>query len=369
MLRKTVTRFVNGEIAHHARKDDLNPLYALENTKSLAKLKILGMRVPQKYGGSGRSLFDSVIVLEEVAKADASTAVILQVQHNASPVYIMMFGEEKIKAKFLPQLVSGKILFSMAQTEPNVGSSLNELTTTATPSGDYYVVNGNKCMITMGRNADVHLVYVRFEDDNSIGCLLIEKGTPGFYQGGHEDFLGLKGLDSGELVFNGCKVPRENVLLKGNGSLRKMLQLFNGTRVGLASISLGISEAAFEESLKYAKSRTVSRKLLIDHQGIRWKLADMAVKIECMRQLVYSAARDISEEGFPGILAASAAKLVCSDGAIDITNMAMTVFGGYGYSKEFPIERYLRDARGAIFLGGMPAVLRNAIGSRLKAVG
>jgi butyryl-CoA dehydrogenase len=365
-VKEVIVKFVKNEISPLASRWDEKGEYPAENMKRFADLGILGLRIPPKYGGSGKSLFDSVLILEQIAKVDASTAINLHIQQNASPIYILEYGTEKVRKRFLPLLASGKILFSMAQTEPNAGSSLNDLRTTAKSAGDYYILNGTKCMITMGKNADVHLVYVRFDDDQSIGCLLVEKSREGFSTGGKEDFLGLRGLDSHELVFQDCQVPKENVLIKGPGSLKKMLTMFNGTRVGLASVSLGIASGAFEETLRYSKIRTVSSRPLIERQGIQWKLADMLIKIEEMRQMVYSAANDTSLSGFPGILSSSAARIVASEGTVEVTNMAMDIFGSYGYSKEYPIERYLRDARGTTFIGGTPEILRNAIGGYLK---
>jgi len=349
-----------------AGKWDENRQYPLENMKSFAKLGLLGLRIPKKYGGSGRSLLDAVIVLEQIAKADASTAVNLHVQLNASPLYIISYGSDKLKKKFLPPFVSGKALFSMAQTEPEVGSNLTELTTLAKPEGSFYVVRGTKSMITMGANADVHLVYLRFDDDNSIGCVLIEKDTEGFSVGKRESFLGLRGLGSAELVFQNCRIPEENVILKGPESLRKMLVLFSGTRVGLASISLGIAGAAFEEALKYSRLRTIAGNPLISFQGLQWKLADMAIDLEAMKHLVYSAAKDTKQNGFPDQFTSSVAKIAASEGAVRITNTALEIFGGYGYSREFPMERYLREAKGMVFVGGTVDVMRNAIGSFLR---
>lgn len=364
-VQEVIVKFVKNEILPFARRWDENKEYPYENMKKFADLGILGLRIPARYGGSGRSLFESVLILEQIAKADASTAVNLHIQHNGSPIYILEYGAEKLRKKFLPLLPSGKVLFSMAQTEPGAGSSLSDLATTAKASGDYYIVNGNKFMITMGKSADVHLVYVKFHDDNSLGCLLVEKGTSGLFQGGGENFLGLRGLNTGELVFNNCRVPQENVLIKGRGGLKKMLTLFNGTRVGLASISLGIAKAAFEEALKYAKVRTISGKSLIQYQGLQWKLADMAIKVEEMRRMVYFAAKDTSVNGFPSPFISSAARIVASEGAVEVTNMAMNIFGAYGYSKEYPIERFLRDAKGTTYIGGTPEVLRNTIGHDL----
>jgi len=366
LMPKIMARFVKDEIAPLAKRWDESREYPQENMRKFAEMRILGMRIPPKYGGSGRSLFDSVLILEQIAKADPSTAINLHIQHNASPIYIIHCASDSVKKKYLLPFVSGKILFSMAQTEPDVGSNLNDLSTLAKKVGDHYIVNGAKCMITLGRSADVHLVYVKFEDDNSTGCLLVEKDQAGLYQGGHEDFLGLRGLDSGELIFNDCKIPEENVLIKGRGGLKQMLTFFNGTRVGLASISLGIAEAAFEEALTYSKIRTIYRKPLIEYQGLQWQLADMAIRIEEIKQLVYSAAKDTSLNGLPNRFISSAARIVASEGAIEITNMAMSIFGAYGYSKEYPIERYLRDARGTTFIGGTPEILRNAIGAYLK---
>ncbi|OEU44841.1 MAG: hypothetical protein BBJ60_06270 [Desulfobacterales bacterium S7086C20] len=366
LLKQCTSRFVKSQIMPQARKWDENKQYPLENMKKFAELGLLGLRIPKKYGGSGRGLLDAVIVLEQIAKADASTAVNLHVQLNASPLFVMLYSGEEVKRKLLPALVSGKALFSMAQTEPEVGSNLTELRTLARVEGSYYVVNGTKTMITMGSIAHVHLVYLRFDDDNSIGCLLLEKETKGFSVGKSENFLGLRGLGSTELVFQDCRVPKENLLLKGPGSLRKMLTLFNGTRVGLASISLGIAGAAFEEALKYSKLRTISGKPLIAFQGLQWKLADMAITLEAMKHLVYSAAKDTKLNGFPDQFTSSAARIFSSEGAIKIANTALDIFGGYGYSKEFPMERYLREAKGMTFVGGTIDVLRNAIGSYLS---
>lgn len=366
LIRKCTARLVKSQIMPLARNWDENRRYPLENMKKFAELGLLGLRIPKKYGGSERGLFDAVIVLEEIAKADASTAVNLHIQLNASPLYIVAYGGESLKRKFLPALISGKALFSMAQTEPEVGSDLTGLRTLARPEESYYVVNGTKTMITMGANADVHLIYLRFEDDNSIGCLVLEKDTEGFSVGKEEDFLGLRGLGSAELIFQDCRVPRENILIKGPGSLKKMLTLFNGTRVGLASISLGIAEAAFEEALRYSKLRTVSGKPLIAYQGLQWRLAEMAINIEAMKGLVYSAAHDTKLNGFPDQFTSSVARIAAGEGAVKITNMAMDMFGGYGYSKEFRVERYLREAKGMLYVGGTADVLRNAIGSYLK---
>jgi alkylation response protein AidB-like acyl-CoA dehydrogenase len=334
--------------------------------RQLGKLGILGLRVPTQYGGSGGSLFDAVFVLEEIAKIDASTATNLHVQLNATPIYIMKYGSEEIKEKFLTRLCEGRTLFSMAQTEPDVGSDLRDLRTTAKLEGSFYTINGTKSMISQAPVADVHLVYLRFSDDNSIGCLLVENGTEGLEVGKKEEFLGLRGMGSAELVFKDCRVQKDNVLVKGPGSLRKMLTLFNGTRVGLGSTSLGVAEAAFEEALAYSKIRIISGKPLIEYQGIQWKLTDMAIKIESMKHLVYSAALDTQVEGFPSPFNSSVARVSAAKGALEVTNMAMEILGGYGYSKEYSLERYLRDARGLTFTGGTLEVLYNTIAHYLR---
>jgi butyryl-CoA dehydrogenase len=366
MLLEMVKKFARNQILPEAKKRDEKGEYPIEIMRQLGKLGILGLRVPAQFGGSSGSLFDAVLVLEEIAKADASVATNLHVQLNATPIYIMKYGGEEIKQKFLARLCEGKTLFSMAQTEPDVGSDLRDLRTTARPKNNFYTVNGTKSMISQAPVADVHLVYLRFADDNSIGCLLVEDKTEGLEVGKKEEFLGLRGVSSAELVFKACRVPKENVLVKGSGSLRKMLTLFNGTRVGLSSISMGVAEAAFGEALAYSKVRMISGKPLIEYQGIQWKLADMAVKIESMKHLVYSAALDTQAEGFPSPFNSSVARIVAGKGALEITNMAMEIFGGYGYSTEYSLERYLRDARGLTFTGGTVEVLYNTIAHCLK---
>jgi len=366
MLLEMVKKFARNQILPEAKKRDEKGEYPLEIMRQLGKLGILGLRVPTQFGGSGGSLFDAVLVLEEIAKIDASTATNLHVQLNATPIYIMKYGSKEIKEKFLIRLCEGKTLFSMAQTEPDVGSDLRDLRTTARPENNFYAINGTKSMISQGPVADVHLVYLRFTDDNSIGCLLVENRTEGLEVGKKEEFLGLRGVGSAELVFKDCRVPKENVLVKGSGSLRKMLTLFNGTRVGLGSISMGVAEAAFEEALAHSKIRIISGKPLIEYQGIQWKLTDMAIKIESMKHLVYSAALDTQVEGFPSPFNSSVARVAAAKGALEVTNMAMEILGGYGYSKEYPLERYLRDARGLTFTGGTLEVLYNTIAHCLK---
>ncbi len=366
MLLEMVKKFARNQILPQAKKRDEKAEYPLEIMRQLGKLGILGLRVPAQFGGSGGSLFDAVLVLEEIAKTDASTAANLHVQLNATPIYIMKYGGEEIKEKFLTRLCEGETLFSMAQTEPDVGSDLRDLRTTARPENNFYTINGTKSMISLAPVADVHLVYLKFTDDNSIGCLLVENKTEGLEVGKKEEFLGLRGMSSAELVFKDCRVPRENVLVKGSGSLRKMLTLFNGTRVGLGSISMGVAEAAFEEALAHSKVRMISGKPLIEYQGIQWKLTDMVIKIECMKHLVYSAALDTQAEGFPSPLNSSVARVAAAKGALEVTNMAMEIFGGYGYSKEYSLERYLRDARGLTFTGGTLEVLYNTIAHCLR---
>jgi len=366
MLLEMVKKFARNEIVPQAKRRDEEAEYPLEIMRQLGKLGILGLRAPAQFGGSGGSLFDAVLVLEEIAKADASIAGNLHVQLNATPIYIMKYGGEEIKEKFLTRLCEGETLFSMAQTEPDVGSDLKDLRTTARPENDFYTISGTKSMISLASVADVHLVYLKFADDNSIGCLLVENKAEGLEVGKKEAFLGLRGMGSAELVFKDCRVPRENVLVKGPGSLRKMLTLFNGTRVGLGSISMGIAEAAFEEALAHSKVRMISGKPLIEYQGIQWKLADMVIKIECMKHLVYSAALDTQVEGFPSRLNSSVARVAAAKGALEVTNMAMEILGGYGYSKEYSLERYLRDARGLTFTGGTLEVLYNTIAHCLR---
>jgi alkylation response protein AidB-like acyl-CoA dehydrogenase len=366
MILDSVKRIIKEEILPDVKRRDEKGEFPLDAMNRFAELGLLGLRIPKEYGGSGQGLFESVLVLEEVAKADASTAVNLHIQLNGPPIYILEFGNEEMKNRYLPSLCSGKILFSMAQTEPDAGSSLADIKTLARPDGKNYIVNGKKVMIAMGKRANAHLVYVRFHDDNSIGCLIVQKETAGFSTGSVEDFLGLKGLESSELIFQDCPVPMENVLIKGHGAFQKMMSMFNGARIGLASISLGIAEAAFEDALRYTKVRIISGRPLMEFQGIQWKIAEMAIKIEAMRNIIHTASQDRSNGGYPGPFLSSIAKIMAAEGALKVTNMAMDIFGAYGYSKEYPIERYLRDARGATFLGGTPEVLRNRIMACLK---
>lgn len=345
MLQKVVREFAENEVAPIAAEIDQTHRFPKETFDKMAKVGFTGMNIPVEYGGAGADELSKVIVISELAKKCASTAVILSV-HTLFNFIITKFGNDEQKNKYLRSIVKFPKLGGFALTEPNAGSDAGAVKTTAVVDGDDYILNGTKCFITNG-SGDYFIVICLTDPSKGIkglSAILVEKGTPGMSVGKIEEKMGICASETVELIFDNCRVPRENLLSKeGDGFKIAMVGLDTG-RISIASQALGIAEGALDESVKYMKERVQFGKPISMQQGLQWYIADMATKVEATRALIYHAAYAKQRgESFSKI--AAMAKYFASDTAEFVTSQAIQIHGGYGYMKDYPIERMYRDAR------------------------
>jgi butyryl-CoA dehydrogenase len=332
-----------------------------------SQMGLLGITLPEKYGGAGLTAFDAVLAIEELARVSPIAAMPV-FETSVGPVRVIdLFGTEEQKQRFIPPACTGEKLMAVAMTEPEAGSALTDLSTRAVLKGDHYVVNGQKRFISGGGHSDYYMVYVRLSEQKGakgIGGLVIEKGSPGFTFGKQEVFMGLHGMPSCDLIFEDCIVPKENLIVP-EGGFAFLMQAFDVERCGNATMSLGIAWGALEAAKKYAQERKAFGKPICEFQGVQFLLADMAMKVEAARLLIYRAAVNAGL-GMPSIFESSVAKCFANEIGKEVTDMALQVFGGYGYSKEYPVERMLRDSRGWPVAGGTLQIQRvNIAGAML----
>ena len=367
MIRKMVRQFAEKEVAPIAAEMDEKAEVPFENIKKMGELGLMGLTVSEEYGGGGMDTVSYCIAVEEISKACASTAVVMAVQNSLVCHGIEKFGTEDQKQRFLAPLAQGKLIGAFALTEPEAGSDAAAQKTTLVLDGDEYVVNGAKNFITSGSFADVILLFGMTDKSQGyrgITALLVEKGTPGFSVGKEENKLGIRATDTSELAFEDCRVPVANRLgEEGQGFKIAMTDLDAG-RISVAAQALGIAEAAYEAALEYAKVREQFGRPIAKFQGIQWMLADMATRIEASRLLVYNAAlaKDRAKEtGGRYTKEAAMAKLYASETASWVTDLAIQIHGGYGYVKEYHVERYHRDARITRLYEGTSEIQRSVI--------
>ncbi len=324
------------------------------------------MTLSPDHGGGGQPALNALLAIEEMAKYSPIIAGPI-FESNVGPVRVIdMFGTEEQRKTIVPGVCKGELSVSVCMTEPEAGSDLTSLSTKAVDDGDHYILNGRKVFITGGGHASHYFVYTRFGDApgyKGIGGLLVEKGTPGFTFGKQEDFLGLRGMPSCELIFEDVRVPKKNLVIKA-GDFNKLMLTFDIERCGNAAMCLGVAGAALNESIAYAQARQAFGRPICEFQAIQFMTVDMAMKLDAARLLVYRAAAGAGQ-GLPSIYEASMAKCFANEMVIEVTNTAMQVFGGYGYSKEFPVERMLRDARAWGVAGGTVQMLRLTMASVL----
>lgn len=315
--------------------------------KKMGDLGFLSMMVKPEYGGGGMDTISYVIAMEEISKVDASAAVIMSVNNSLVCWGIQAYGTEEQKEKYLTRLSSGNEIGAFCLSEPEAGSDATSQHTTAEDMGDYYLLNGTKNWITNGNSSEICLVMAQTHPEKGhkgINVLIVEKGSPGFTVGRKEDKMGIRASDTHTLMFTDVKVPKENRIGEDGFGFKFAMTVLNGGRIGIAAQALGIAAGAFELSLKYAQERKTFGKPISDHQAIQFKLAEMATRIEAARLLVYKAAR-LKDQGKDYIQAAAMAKLFASDIAMWVTTEAVQVHGGYGYVKEYHVERMMRDAK------------------------
>lgn len=367
MMRDMVRKLAQNEIAPRAVEIDRERRFPWENIKKMGELGLMGVPIPEEYGGAGCDYLSYIITIEEISRACASTGVILAVHTSVGTFPILYFGTEEQKQKYVPKLASGEYIGAFALTEPNAGSDAANLATTAKLEGDHYIVNGSKIFITNGGEAEVYVTFVRTGNEKGykgITCLLVDKNTPGFSIGKIEEKMGLHGDITAELIFDNAKVPKENLLGKESEGFKVAMALLDGGRIGIAAQGLGIAQAAFDVAKDYAKERVQFGKPIADLQAIQFMLADMATRIDCARLLVYRAAR-MRDMGLPYAKEASMAKMYATDTAMEVTTNAVQILGGYGYCKEYPVERYMRDAKITQIYEGTNQIQRIVIAKHL----
>ncbi len=367
MMRDMVRKLAQNELAPRAVEIDKTHEFPWENIKQMGELGLMGVPIPEEYGGVGADFLSYIIVIEEIAKACAATGVILAVHTSVGTFPILYFGTEEQKQKYIPKLASGEYIGAFALTESGAGSDPSNLATTARLDGDHYIVNGNKVFITNGGVAEVYVTFVRTGKEKGyrgLSCLLVDKDTPGFSVGKTEEKMGLNGSQTTELIFDNARVPKENLLgVEGEG-FKVAMALLDGGRIGIGAQGLGIAQAAFDVAKDYAKEREQFGRPIGDFQAIQFMLADMATKIDCARMLVYRAAR-LRQQGEPYSKEASMAKMYATDTAMEVTTNAVQILGGYGYCREYPVERYMRDAKITQIYEGTNQIQRRVIGKHI----
>lgn len=347
MIRDTIREFAETEIKPGVRERDEKAEFPAEIVKHLGELGFMGMQVPEEYGGTGLDTVSYAIALEEVARVDASTCVIMSVNNSLFTNPILKFGSEALKQKYLPQIASGIKLGAYSLSEPQSGSDAKAMLTTATRDGDHYVLNGTKNWVTNGTTSDFVVVFAKTDKTaghRGISAFVVEKGIPGFNVGKKEDKLGIRGSDTCELNFENCRVPAANLIGEEGIGFKIALATLDAGRIGIAAQAVGIAQGALERAIKYANEREQFGQKIGEFQGVSFKLADMATRVEASRLLVRQAAW-MKDAGIPIGAKASMAKMYSSDTAMYVTTEAVQIHGGYGFIREFEVERMMRDAK------------------------
>ncbi len=347
MIQKAARDFAQNELLPGVIDRDNEQRFPAEQIKMMGELGFLGMMVDPKYGGSGLDTISYVLAMEEISKVDASASVIMSVNNSLVCWGLEKFGTEEQKQKYLVPLAKGEIIGAFCLSEPEAGSDATSQRTTAIDKGDHYLVNGTKNWITNGGSASVYLVICQTDVEKGhrgINCVIVEKGMDGFVVGKKEDKMGIRGSDTHSLMFTDVKVPKENRLGEDGFGFKFAMKVLSGGRIGIASQALGIASGAYELALKYAKERITFGKPIGHHQGVGFKLADMATEIEAARLLCLKAAW-LKDNKMPFDKESAQAKLFASTAAMKWTVEAVQIHGGYGFVKEYHVERLMRDAK------------------------
>jgi len=347
MIQEAARDFAKNELLPGVIDRDRDMIYAAEQIKKLGELGFMGMMVDPQFGGGGMDTVSYVLAMKEFSKIDNSNSVAISVNNSLVCWGLDHFGTEEQKAKYLTDLASGKKLGAFCLSEPEAGSDATKQRTTAEDKGDHYLLNGTKNWITNGGNAETYLVIAHTNPEKKhrgINALIVEKGMDGFVIGAKEDKLGIRGSDTHTIMFNDVKVPKENRIGDDGFGFKFAMKTLDGGRIGIASQALGIAAGAFELSLAYAQERKTFGKQLVQHQDIQFKLAQMAIEIEAAELLIMKAAK-LKDEGKNYSTASAMAKYFAAESAMRITTEAVQIHGGYGYVKEYHVERLMRDAK------------------------
>jgi butyryl-CoA dehydrogenase len=346
-IRALVREFAEREVKPGAAKRDEEEYFDRSIFDKMAELGLTGIPWPEEYGGAGMDYLAYVIAVEELSRVCASTGVVLSAHTSLAGWPIYKFGTEEQKQKYLKPMAEGKWIGAYGLTEPGSGSDAGGMRTTAVRDGDEYVLNGSKVFITNGDAAHVYVVFALTEPEKrtrGVTAFIVEKGTPGFTIGKHEKKMGIRGSTTVELIFDNCRIPVENRLGDEGFGFKIAMMTLDGGRNGIAAQALGIAQGAYEEARNYALTRKQFGKPIADFQAIQFKLADMATKIEAARLLTYQAAW-LESQGLPYGQASAMSKVFASDTAMEVTTEAVQIFGGYGFIREYPVERMMRDAK------------------------
>ena len=366
LVQKMMQSFTENEVKPIAAEIDRTHQYPAENVAKLFKLGVMGMTVPKEYGGMGADQVAAAICTEELAKACASTSDIVA-GHTLCCVPIVEHGTEEQKKKYLPMLTKGGVLGGMGITEPNAGSDASKSQTEARLEGDHYVINGSKIFITNGPEAGVFVIFAmtdKTKGNKGLSAFIIESSFPGFSIGKVEDKMGLHGVHTSEIVFTEMIVPKENLLGKEGKGFKICMQTLDTGRIGIAAQALGIAEGAMEEAIAYTKGRVQFGKPISKFQNTQFTFADMAMRIEAARLLTYQAA-GIKQSGVRCSKQAAMAKLSASETAMWVTTKALQMFGGYGYTNDYPMERMMRDAKITEIYEGTSEIQRIVISANM----
>ena len=363
MLRKMYREFAENEVKPLAEELDEEERFPMETVEKMAKLGMLGIYFPKEYGGAGGDVLSYAMCVEELAKVCGTTSVIISAHTSLCCAPIFEHGTEEQKRKYLPDLLSGRKLGAFGLTEPNAGTDASGQQTTAVLEGDHYVLNGSKCFITNGNVAETFVVFAmtdKSKGNHGISAFIVEKGFPGFSTGKHEKKMGIRGSSTCELVFEDCIVPKENLLGELNKGFKIAMTTLDGGRIGIGAQALGIAQAAIDDTVKYTKERVQFGKRISQFQNTQFQLADMQAKVDAARLLIYRAAQ-AKQDHEPYSHLAAMGKLYASEAASDVTRRCLQLIGGYGYTREYPFERYMRDAKITEIYEGTSEVQRMVI--------
>jgi len=367
MMKQMVHKFAEEKVTKAVEQMEKTDEFPKEIIKEMGQLGLMGIPIPEKYGGSEMDYTSYILAIQEISKVSAAVGVILSVHTSVGTNPILHFGTEEQKQKYIPKLASGEYLGAFALSEPSAGSDAASMRTTAKLDGDSYVLNGSKAWITSGGEADTYIVFAKTDPTagkKGVSAFIVEKDTRGFSVGPKEKKMGLHGSNTTPLSFEDCRVPKENLLGKEGEGFKIAMSNLNTGRIGIAAQSLGICQGALEAATAYAKERKQFGKPIGEMQGIAFKLAEMATKYEAAKLLTYQAA-DLVSRGLPAGNQAAMAKMFASDSAMNITTEAIQVFGGYGYTKDYPVERFFRDAKVTQIYEGTNEIQRVVISNKL----
>jgi alkylation response protein AidB-like acyl-CoA dehydrogenase len=346
-VAQTARDFAAQHIKPHVMEWDESQVFPVHIFKKLGELGMMGVFVPEEYGGAGLSYFEYNIIIQEISKVCGSIGLSVAAHNSLCTGHTLLFGNEEQKRKYLPKLATAEWIGAWGLTEPNTGSDAGNMKTTATKDGDDWILNGTKSWITHGNSGDVAVVLARTGEPRTSGnstAFIVERGTPGFSAGKKENKLGMRASETAEMIFDNCRISDAQRLGEVGDGFRQAMKVLDGGRISIAALSLGIAKGAYEASIKYSKERYQFDQPISNFQGISFKLADMATEIMAADLLVYQAC-DLKERGQKMTKQAAMAKYYASEVAVRVANDAVQIFGGYGYTKDFPVEKYYRDAK------------------------